>query len=88
MEIKLVLCITILGSVVALIYALLRTKWIFKKPIENEQLKKINGYVADGAMAFLAREYKTLIPFVVIVAAFLAIANQGDIRFQAGAFVL
>lgn len=88
MGIELALYVTIAASVVALIYAFLRTKWIFKKPIENQRLKEINGYVADGAMAFLGREYKTLVPFVLIVAAFLAFANKGNIRLQAAAFII
>lgn len=39
-------------------------------------------------MAFLTREYKALVPFVLLVAAFLAIANHGALRFQAGAFII
>lgn len=88
MKIEFALYATIAGSLVALLYALLRTKWIFKKPIENEKLKQINGFVADGAMAFLSREYRTLIPFVLVVSAFLIIANQGYIRLQAAAFLI
>ncbi len=76
------------GSFLALGYAALKTKWIFGQPVENPKLVKIGGYVADGAMAFLTREYKVLIPFVLIVAAFLAIANQGTLKFQAFAFVV
>jgi len=88
MKIELVLFIAILGSAIALLYSFIRTKWIFKQPIENEKLKQINGFVAEGAMAFLMREYKTLIPFALIVAAFLAIANQGYIRLQSVAFLI
>ena len=88
MKIQFALYATIIGSLVALLYALIRTKWIFKKPIESEKLKKINGYVADGAMAFLSREYKMLIPFVLVVAVFLMVANQGYIKLQAASFVL
>ncbi len=88
MKIDYALYATITGSLVALIYAYIRTKWIFNKPIENEKLKKINGFVADGAMAFLSREYKMLVPFVIIVAAFLAVANNGYIKLQAASFVL
>ena len=76
------------GSLLALGYAAIQTKWIFSRPVENPKLIKIGGFVADGAMAFLAREYKVLIPFVLFVAAFLAIANQGVLRFQAVAFVV
>jgi K(+)-stimulated pyrophosphate-energized sodium pump len=76
------------GSLLALGYAVLKTKWIFKQPVENPKLIKISGYVADGAMAFLIREYKVLIPFILFVAAFLAIANKGSLRFQAISFVV
>jgi K(+)-stimulated pyrophosphate-energized sodium pump len=76
------------GSLLALGYAGLKTRWIFSRPVENPKLIKISGFVADGAMAFLTREYKVLIPFVLIVAAFLAVANQGVLRFQAVAFVV
>ncbi|MCL2293378.1 MAG: sodium-translocating pyrophosphatase [Spirochaetes bacterium] len=88
MKIELVLGITILGSAIALIYSFIRTKWINKQPVENEKLKQISGFVADGAMAFLAREYKTLLTFAVIVAAFLAIGNQGFVRLQSAAFIV
>ncbi len=74
------------GSLLALGYAALRSAWIFKQPVENEELKRISGYVADGAMAFLMREYKVLIPFVVIAAVFLAVANNGMLKFQAASF--
>lgn len=76
------------GSIIALGYAAIKTKWIFKQPVENKKLIRISGYVADGAMAFLMREYKVLIPFVLFVAAFLAIANKGVLRYQAIAFVV
>jgi K(+)-stimulated pyrophosphate-energized sodium pump len=76
------------GSFLALSYAGLKTRWIFRQPVENPKLIKIGGFVADGAMAFLTREYKVLIPFVLIVAAFLAVANQGALKFQAVAFVV
>ena len=76
------------GSLLALGYAALKTKWIFNQPVENPKLIKIGGFVADGAMAFLTREYKVLIPFVLFVAAFLAIANKGSLKFQAVAFVV
>lgn len=76
------------GSLLALGYATVKARWIFKQPVEDKRLKEIGGFVADGAMAFLTREYKVLIPFVLIVAAFLAIANKGSLRYQALAFVV
>ncbi len=77
-----------LGGLSALLFAVVRTKWIYKQTLEEGDLKRISGYVTEGAMAFLSREYQVLIPFVLIVAAFLAVANTGYIRLQAAAFVL
>ncbi|MFP4566128.1 MAG: sodium-translocating pyrophosphatase [Spirochaetaceae bacterium] len=82
------LAVALTGSLVALIYAVVRTRWIYRQPVENEELKRIGGYVYEGAMAFLSREYRVLIPFVIIVAAFLAFANEGALRFQSVAFAL
>ncbi len=82
------LLIVAAGSFLALGYAAIKTRWIFGQPVENPKLVKISGYVAEGAMAFLKREYKVLIPFVLLVSAFLAIANQGVLKFQAVAFVV
>ncbi|AHC15954.1 sodium-translocating pyrophosphatase [Salinispira pacifica] len=76
------------GSVLALGYAMNRTRWVFKQPVQNERLKRISGYVSEGAMAFLTREFSVLLPFVAIVAVFLAVSNQGILRFQALSFVL
>ena len=39
-------------------------------------------------MAFLSREYKVLVPFVLLVAAFLALANKDALRYQSVAFVV
>jgi K(+)-stimulated pyrophosphate-energized sodium pump len=76
------------GSLLALGYAAMKTRWIFRQPADNPKLVKIGGFVSEGAMAFLTREYKVLIPFVLVVAAFLAVANQGVLRWQAFAFVV
>ena len=76
------------GSVLALGYAVVMTRWIFRRPAEDARLVRISGFVSEGAMAFLAREYKTLIPFVGLVVLFLALGNHGVLRLQALAFVI
>ena len=82
------LIIVLLGSLSALLFAALKTRWIYRQPMENEKLERISGYVQEGAMAFLSREYKTLIAFVIIVAGFLALANVGVLRYQSLTFLL
>ncbi|MDR1373840.1 MAG: sodium-translocating pyrophosphatase [Treponema sp.] len=85
---QIILIITLCGSLTALLYAVLRSRWILKQPVENETLRKIAGFVADGAMAFLKREYSVLLPFMVIVAAFLFAGQRGAVRFQSLSFLL
>ena len=75
-------------SLVSLIYGIYKTRWIFRQPVENEKLLRISGYVSNGAMTFLGREYRVLIPFVLLVAVFLALANRGQLGFQALTFTL
>ncbi len=87
MNTTLTLFVVLLGSIVALIYAALKTRWIYKQPVEDAKLKRISGYVQEGAMAFLRREYRALIAFVIIVALFLAAANHGALRFQSLSFL-
>ncbi|MFW6363563.1 MAG: sodium/proton-translocating pyrophosphatase, partial [Spirochaeta sp.] len=76
------------GGMAALLFALLKTRWIYKQSRGTEDLQRISGYVSEGAMAFLSREYRVLIPFVIIVTAFLAVANTGSLRLQSVSFLL
>ncbi|MDO5734526.1 MAG: sodium-translocating pyrophosphatase [Eubacteriales bacterium] len=76
------------GGVLSLFFALAKTRWIFKREVTDEVLKKTGGYISDGAMAFMRREFTVLTPFVLVVAALLAIANSGPLRMQGPAFIL
>jgi K(+)-stimulated pyrophosphate-energized sodium pump len=66
--------IPILG-IIALIFALIKAKWVNKQDPGTEKMIEISGYVREGAMAFLKREYKVLGVFVLVAAILLAIAN-------------
>ena len=88
MILELSLLVTLLGSLIALFYSLIRSRWIYKQPVHDEKLKKIGNAIASGAMAFLSREYKILVPFVLVAGVFLAIGNEGALRYQSLAFVL
>ena len=67
-----------LAGVLALIYALVKSSWVNKQDPGNEKMIEIGTAVREGAMAFLAREYKVLAVFVVAVAALLAWANASQ----------
>ncbi len=66
------------AGVLALIFAFWKAAWVNKQDAGTDRMKEIAGYIRDGAMAFLAREYKVLAIFVVVVAGLLAFANYGD----------
>ncbi len=67
-----------LAGVLALIYALVKSSWVNKQDPGNEKMIEIGTAVREGAMAFLAREYKVLAVFVVAVAALLAWGNASQ----------
>jgi K(+)-stimulated pyrophosphate-energized sodium pump len=63
------------AGVLALLYALFKSMLINKIDAGNDEMKTIAGHIQEGAMAFLAREYKVLSIFVIIVAVLLAWGN-------------
>ena len=63
-------------GVLALIYAFWKASWVRKQDAGTEDMREIAAQIQEGAMAFLAREYKVLSFFVVGVAILLAIANM------------
>lgn len=52
-------------GVVALLFAFMKASFISKQEVGNDRMKEISGYIQDGAMAFLKREYKALVFFVI-----------------------
>jgi K(+)-stimulated pyrophosphate-energized sodium pump len=54
-------------GVVALVYAYYKAVSINKVDAGNERMKEIAGYIQEGSMAFLSREYKTLVIFAAIL---------------------
>ncbi|MEE0796303.1 MAG: sodium-translocating pyrophosphatase [Anaerovoracaceae bacterium] len=62
---------TVCAAVFGLIVAFCLASWIIKAPEGTDRMKEISGYIREGAMAFLKREYKTMA--IVIIALFLLI---------------
>ena len=62
-------------AILALIYAYIRAAWVKRQDPGTDRMKMIGGWIADGAMAFLGREYKVLAIFVVAVAILLGVSN-------------
>jgi K(+)-stimulated pyrophosphate-energized sodium pump len=62
-------------AILSLIYAYIRAAWVKRQDPGNERMQMIGKWIADGAMAFLSREYKVLAIFVVAVAILLGVSN-------------
>ncbi|MCO6043876.1 sodium-translocating pyrophosphatase [Aeoliella sp. ICT_H6.2] len=73
---KLIIYVVPAVAVAALIYAMVRAKWVRDQDAGDERMKLIGGWVAEGAMAFLSREYRSLAVFVVAVAILLGVTNH------------
>lgn len=75
-------------AVAALCYAGYASGRISAYKVEHDRINELSGIIQSGAMAFLYREYKALVPFVVLVAALLAwkINVPSAICFVSGAF--
>jgi K(+)-stimulated pyrophosphate-energized sodium pump len=63
------------AGAIALIYAFIKARWVSNQDSGTAEMTEIAGYIAEGARAFLRREYRVLIIFVLAVAALLAVAN-------------
>ena len=61
-------------GVIAILFGLMKSSYVGKQDPGNERMKEISGYIHEGAMAFLQREYKALVVFVVVLAAILLFA--------------
>lgn len=74
-------------GVVALLYAFYKSSSIKKVDAGNDRMKEIASYIEEGAMAFLTREYKTLVIFagVLLVILWIGIDWQTAMSFAVGA---
>ena len=62
------LYVTILTGIIAIGVVVFLIKDILKRDAGNERMKEISGYIEEGAMAFLKKEYSYLSVFIVVVA--------------------
>ncbi|KYH34679.1 putative K(+)-stimulated pyrophosphate-energized sodium pump [Clostridium tepidiprofundi DSM 19306] len=77
----------LISGLIALFFAFMLTKGIIKSDEGNDRMKEISGYIHNGAMAFLKREYNYLSIFILIVAVVIVffINWQTSICFISGA---
>ncbi len=83
MQFSYVVLAPIIG-VIALIFAFYLAAKINKVEEGTDKMKEIAGYIRAGSMAFLKRQYKTMMVFVIVMAAILTVGVDLP---TAGAFV-
>jgi K(+)-stimulated pyrophosphate-energized sodium pump len=59
-------------GIIALIFMAFKSAWVSRQEAGSQKMAEIAKHIADGAMAFLKTEYKTLTYFVIIAAILLA----------------
>ena len=84
-----VLLSPLVAGPIALVIALMLYFRIKSLPDGNETMNRIGGYIREGSMAFLTREYKVLAVYSVVVMAGLAVALGpiAAVCFLLGAFL-
>ena len=65
-----------LAGILALIFAFYLTRKINKVSPGNQTMQDISKAIHEGAMAFLFREYRTLVIFVVAVAVIIFVVGM------------
>ena len=79
----------IIAGVIGLIIAVILYYRVKAQPAGNETMNRIAGYIREGSMAFLVREYKVLAVYSAVVAVLLyfALGPVASIWFLIGAFL-
>ena len=76
MDTSWILYVVPVAGLLSLGYAFLRASWISKQDPGTKEMQEIAAAIAEGARAFLRREYRVLTIFVITVAVLLAAANM------------
>ena len=58
-------------GLIALLYAIMITNHIDNFKVDHERINYLSNIIQRGAMAFLYREYRALVPFVIVVSCLL-----------------
>ena len=60
-------------ALLALVFAFVKARWVSAQEVGTDEMAEIGANIREGAMAYLSRQYRVLIGFVVVVAVLLAI---------------
>lgn len=73
MEIYLPLLLVIFAAIITLGYVFVLFRRVSRATVNDKRVGEISKHIHDGAMTFLTREYKLIIPFVVVIGVILTV---------------
>jgi K(+)-stimulated pyrophosphate-energized sodium pump len=83
--------IGLIGGALAVLYGIALTFWVIRQPAGNERMREIAVAIQEGAMAFLARQYRTIAIVAVILAIIILFAptlgKEAAVGFLIGAIL-
>ena len=66
-----IIYVPIVLAVLGLLFMFIKMAWVKKQPAGNDKMQSISKSIKEGALAFLAAEYRLLLVFVVIASVLL-----------------
>lgn len=78
-----------LSALIGLVVAFALASWVGKQDAGNDRMKEIAGYIREGAMAFLKREYRTMAIVIVLLFVVIgfAISWKGAVLYLCGSLL-
>ena len=81
-----VVYVALICGALGVAYSLLTAGWVFKQDAGNQRMQDISSYVAEGAMAYLTRQYKVvaMIAVILVIILYLTLGLMPAIGFIVG----
>lgn len=73
---EIIAILSVAAAVIGLIAAVGLSAWIKKADEGNDRMKEIAGYIREGAMAFLKREYRIMAIVIIVIALLIGFGLQ------------
>lgn len=70
-DVIIILSLVLCATLVTLAFVFILFRKVSKIKIDSEKIEDIAGYIHSGAIAFLKREFKIIIPFILVLAIIL-----------------
>ena len=73
---EIIAILSVAAAVIGLIAAVGLAAWIKQADEGNDRMKEIAGYIREGAMAFLKREYRIMAIVIIVIALLIGFGLQ------------